>query len=135
MIPSGGHMKKSLLTLALVSVTGAATAQTGLTIYGIVDAAIAYDKGVSAEDKSWRLQSGQQSGSRLGFRGTEDLGGGLSAVFTLENGFNVDDGTLGQSTASVTRLFGRQAWVGLNGGFGSVRLGRQQTPLYNALLL
>jgi predicted porin len=129
-------MKTKLLTLALLlSVSGSATAQTGLTIYGIVDAAIAYDKGVSAADKSWRLQSGQQSGSRLGFRGTEDLGGGLAAVFTLENGFNVDDGTLGQSTSTVTRLFGRQAWVGLNGGFGSVRMGRQLTPLYNALLI
>jgi predicted porin len=53
----------------------------------------------------------------------------------LENGFNVDDGTLGQSTSTVTRLFGRQAWVGLNGGFGSVKLGRQVTPLYNALFI
>lgn len=123
-------MKKSFLGLmALCSYAGIASAQTTLTLYGVVDAGIAYDKDVSANDKTWRLQSGQQSGSRLGFKGSEDLGGGLSAVFTLENGFNVDDGTMGQGG----RLFGRQAWVGLNGGFGSVKLGRQQTPLYYAL--
>ena len=77
----------------------------------------------------WRLDSGQQSGSRLGFRGTEELGGGLKGIFTLESGFNVDTGTSGQGN----RLFGRQAFVGLSGGFGSVKLGRQQTPLYYAM--
>lgn len=124
-------MKKSLLALAASgAVASTAMAQTNVTIYGIVDAGIAYDKEVTAADKVWRLQSGQQSSSRLGFKGTEDLGGGMSAVFTLENGFNIDDGTMGQGG----RLFGRQAWVGLNGGFGSVKLGRQQTPLYHALL-
>lgn len=109
---------------------GTAAAQTSLSIYGIVDAAITYDKNVTAADNLWRLQSGQHSGSRLGFKGTEDLGGGFSGIFMLENGFNVDDGTLGQGG----RIFGRQAWVGLNGGFGSVKLGRQQTPIYYALL-
>ncbi len=124
-------MKKSLIALiALGSFAGSASAQTNVTVYGIVDAGIVYDKDVTAADNNWRLQSGLQSGSRLGFRGTEDLGSGLSAIFTLENGFNVDDGTLAQGG----RLFGRQAWVGLKGGFGSVKLGRQQTPLYYALL-
>lgn len=124
-------MKKSLFALMVLgSFAGAANAQTNVSIYGIVDAGIVYDKNISAGDKTWRLQSGLQSGSRLGFKGTEDLGGGLSAIFTLENGFNVDDGTLGQGG----RIFGRQAWVGLSGGFGAVKLGRQQTPLYHALL-
>jgi len=125
-------MKKSLLALAVLGAfAGVASAQTNVTIYGVVDAGVRYEKGISGttDDATWKLQSGQQSGSRLGFKGTEDLGGGLSAIFTLENGFNVDDGTLGQGN----RLFGRQAWVGLNGGFGSVKLGRQQTPLYYAL--
>lgn len=123
-------MKKSFLGLiALCSVTGAAYAQTNVSIYGVVDAGIAWEKDFSAAEDTWRLQSGQQSGSRIGFKGTEDLGSGLSAIFTLENGFNADDGTLGQGS----RLFGRQAWVGLTGGFGSVRMGRQQTPLYYAL--
>lgn len=127
-------MKKSFLSLlvagALGAMAGTVSAQTNLTIYGIVDAAIVYDKNFTAADKTWRLDSGQHSGSRIGFRGTESLGGGLSASFTLENGFNVDTGTLGQGG----RFFGRQAWVGLNGGFGAVKLGRQQTPIYHALL-
>lgn len=128
-------MKKSFLLLAVLGgFTGAALAQTNVTVYGVVDAGIAYDNDVVADDSRWRLQSGQQSGSRLGFRGSEDLGGGLKAVFTLENGFNTDTGTLAQSTPTTSRLFGRQAWVGLEGGFGSVKLGRQQTPLYYAVL-
>jgi len=127
-------MKKSLLSVvvagALGALAGTASAQSNITIYGIVDAAISYDRNVTAADNVWRLDSGLHSGSRFGIRGTESLGGGLNASFTLENGFNVDTGTLGQGN----RMFGRQAWVGLNGGFGSVKLGRQQTPLYYALL-
>ena len=126
-------MKRSLLSLvagALGAFAGTASAQTNVTIYGIVDAGIAYDKNVTVADDVWRLESGLHSGSRIGIRGTEDLGGGLNASFTLENGFNTDTGTLGQGG----RFFGRQAWVGLNGGFGAVKLGRQQTPLYYALL-
>ena len=126
-------MKKSILALmtlgTLGSYAGVAAAQTNVTIYGVVDAAITYEKDVTVNDDVWRLDSGQQSGSRIGFRGTEELGGGLKGLFTLENGFNVDTGTMGQGN----RLFGRQAWVGLGGGFGTVKLGRQQTPLYYAL--
>lgn len=121
-------MKKSLLALAVLSAfAGVASAQTNVTIYGVVDVGIAReDNGVNT---STRLDSGNQSGSRLGFKGTEDLGGGLSAVFTIESGF---DATTGAS-AQGGRLFGRQAWVGLNGGFGSVKLGRQYTPIFIAL--
>jgi len=75
------------------------------------------------------------NGSRFGLRGTEDLGGGLRANFTLENGFNIDTGTTAQSGSSTAtapatgqRLFGRQAWVGVGGGFGEIRLGRQYSP-------
>lgn len=123
-------MKKTILALAVLGAfTGAASAQSSITIYGIVDAGINYDNGGSTNGKLWRLQSGQQSGSRLGFKGTEDLGGGLNAIFTLENGFNTDNGTLGQGN----RLFGRQAWVGLSSNsLGSIKLGRQQTALYFA---
>lgn len=121
-------MKKSLLALAVLGAfAGAASAQTNVTIYGVVDAGVQYANG--GQNTNWTLGSGLQSGSRLGFKGTEDLGGGLSAIFTLENGFTVDDGQLGQNS----RLFGRQAWVGLKGSFGEVKLGRQQTPLYYAV--
>ena len=118
-------MKKSLLALAVFGAfAGAASAQTNVTIYGIVDMGFArVDNGTATANK---LDSGIQSGSRIGFKGTEDLGGGLSAIFQLENGFAADDGTLGQGG----RLFGRQAWVGLNGAFGTVKAGRQFTPVY-----
>ncbi|HJV72793.1 MAG TPA: porin [Noviherbaspirillum sp.] len=121
-------MKKSLLALAVLGAfAGAASAQTNVTIYGVVDAGVyRTDNGV---DSVTGLGSGLQSGSRIGFKGTEDLGGGLSAIFTLENGFNADTGTLAQSDAANTRLFGRQAWVGLQGGFGAVKLGRQYAPI------
>jgi len=122
-------MKKSLLALAvLASFAGVASAQTNVTVYGVVDMGLQRTD-TNTTDPKWALDSGLQSGSRLGFKGTEDLGGGLSASFQLENGFNADDGTLAQGG----RLFGRQAWVGLNGGFGSVKLGRQNTPIYVAV--
>lgn len=121
-------MKKSLLALAVFSAfSGAASAQTNVTVYGLVDIGIVReDNGVNS---STRIDSGNFYGSRVGFKGTEDLGGGYSASFQLENGFAADTGALGQNG----RLFGRQAWVGLNGGFGSVKLGRQYTPMWNAL--
>lgn len=118
-------MKKSLLALAVLgSFAGAASAQTNVTVYGIVDAGIVFERGAAAGSVT-KLTSGVASGSRIGFRGTEDLGGGLSANFVIENGFNEDTGTLAGGL-----LFGRQAFVGLKGGFGAVNLGRQYTPHY-----
>jgi len=125
-------MKKSLLALAVLGTfSGLASAQTSLTLYGIVDAGVQYEKGTvrAGDERLWRLESGRQSSSRIGFKGSEDLGGGVTGVFTLENGFNIDDGRF----TTTDTLFNRQAWVGLNGGFGSVKLGRQQTPLYYAV--
>jgi predicted porin len=121
-------MKKSLIALAVLgTVSGAAIAQTNVTIYGIADAGISRSNNGVAKTTS--LDSGIQSGSRIGFRGTEDLGGGLNAIFLLENGFNIDNGAQGQGG----RLFGRQAFVGLQGGFGALKLGRQYNPIRSAL--
>ncbi|HJV53696.1 MAG TPA: porin [Noviherbaspirillum sp.] len=119
-------MKKSLVSLAvLAACAGTASAQTNITIYGVADAGISYkDNGAANNSKTWALDSGILSGSRLGFKGSEDLGSGLSAIFTLENGFTIDDGQQGQGA-----LFGRQAFVGLQGGFGAVKLGRQYNPI------
>lgn len=123
-------MKKSLLALAVLGAfAGATYAQSSITVYGVVDAGVTYTKNGDTRGNKIGLDSGNQSGSRLGFKGREDLGGGLAAIFTLENGFTVDDGVTGQGN----RLFGRQAWVGLTGNFGTVKLGRQQTALYSAL--
>lgn len=122
-------MKKPLFLLATLSmVAGGTSAQTNVTIYGIADVGIARAD-TSATDANWRMDSGNQSGSRLGFRGTEALGNGLSAIFTLENGYNIDTGSLGQGG----RLFGRQAFVGLSSqSLGTLKLGRQYTPMHLA---
>lgn len=117
-------MKKNLLALAVLgALATAAYAQTNVTVYGLVDVALTHARSDTSSTRVG-MDSGIEYGSRLGFKGTEDLGGGVSASFQLENGFNVDDGTLGQGG----RIFGRQAWLGLNGGFGSVKLGRQWMP-------
>lgn len=123
-------MKKSLLALAALGMfAGAAHAQSTVTLYGIVDIGVLYTSNVNttAGSKSaWQMASGNESGSRWGLTGAEDLGGGLKAIFKLENGFNPNSGTLGQGG----REFGRQAYVGLSSAsFGAVTLGRQ----YNAV--
>ena len=110
-------MKKSLIALAVLAASGAAMAQSSVTIYGIADIVIHKDKGVSA-----KMTSGGVSGSRLGFKGTEDLGGGLKANFLLEQGFSIDDGS-----ATAGQAFSRQSYVGLSGGFGDVKLGKMWT--------
>lgn len=120
-------MKKTLIALAVLGAfTTSANAQTNVTVYGIVDLGIRHEDNGAPAGSVTRMDSGILNGSRLGFKGSEDLGGGLSANFQLENGFNADDGTLGNGG----RLFGRQSWVGLSGGFGSVKLGRQVTPVW-----
>jgi predicted porin len=127
-------MKKSVLVLAVLGAfTNAASAEsTSVTVYGVVDAGVVAERGGSTGSVT-KLSSGVASGSRLGFKGTEDLGGGLSASFVLENGFQADTGALGQSATAAT-LFGRQAFVGLgSSNFGTVTLGRQYTPHYLAV--
>ncbi|MDF3035461.1 MAG: porin [Paucimonas sp.] len=124
-------MKKSLLGVTLLTAfAGTAFAQNAVTIYGAVDAGVSHNRGSNAAGTVNGIDGGLHSPSRIGFKGVEDLGNGLSAIFTLENGFKTDDGTI-ESTPSG-RLFGRQAFVGLQGGFGALKLGRQYTPLYNA---
>lgn len=121
-------MKKSFLALAVLGAfAGVANAQTNVTIYGIVDAGLARETG-AATGSAVKLATGVQSGNRLGFKGSEDLGGGLKANFQLENGFNLDDGAGRQGA-----LFGRQAWVGLSGNFGAVSMGRQYSLVFLAL--
>lgn len=102
-----------------------ACAQSSVTIYGILDAGIMYTNNVSKSGHSgalWQGTSGNINGTRFGFRGSEDLGGGLKAIFVLENGFNIQNGKQAQDG----RLFGRQAYVGLSSNeYGVVSLGRQ----------
>ncbi|TCS98362.1 putative porin [Tepidimonas ignava] len=106
-------MKKSLVALAVLAASGAAMAQSSVQVYGLVDLVLHKDK-----NKAAALTSGGVNGSRWGLKGSEDLGGGLKANFLLEQGFNADDGTVSGAG------FGRQAYFGLSGGFGEVKLGK-----------
>ncbi|HAT30242.1 MAG TPA: porin [Janthinobacterium sp.] len=123
-------MKKSIISLAvLAAASNVAFAQSNVTIYGTVDAGIVSERGAAAGSTT-KVTSGVASASRLGFRGNEDLGNGLAAVFGLEAGFGVDTGA---STEGGT-LFGRQAYVGLKSATaGTVTLGNQYTAYYKAL--
>ncbi|MFZ6723884.1 porin [Undibacterium sp. MH2W] len=117
-------MKKSLIALSvLAAISGAAQAQSSVTIYGVVD--MAFQAESNGAGKKYAIDSGEQAGSRLGFKGTEDLGGGLKAIFDLEAGILADSGA---SQGGLT--FGRQSWVGLTGDFGTVKAGRQYTPQF-----
>jgi predicted porin len=112
-LPQGEYMKKSLIALASLAVVTAASAQSSVTLYGIADVVIHKDSGVST-----KMTSGGVSTSRWGIKGSEDLGGGLNANFNFEQGIDLTDGSLKGSG------FDRQAWVGLSGGFGELKLGK-----------
>lgn len=150
-------MKKSLVALAALAVVGAASAQSSVTMYGAVEPTVDFayknttdvntrtfnaagvlltNGNVNTETKSgFRVQDGNDQGtgtSRIGWLGTEDLGGGLKAKFQLEMGLRVDDGCVTNGSGNVCssgasggNLFGRNAWLGIEGGLGEVRLGRQ----------
>ncbi|WP_175943141.1 porin [Caballeronia sp. BCC1704] len=136
------NLKTSLAlgTVAVASITfasGAARAQSSVTLYGIADVGVEYLNNTSAGGSQVREVSGNLSGSRWGLKGVEDLGGGIKAIFDVENGFNINDGTTAQSTrglganaATTTRLFGRQAWVGLLYNGQQLTLGRQNALIY-----
>jgi predicted porin len=124
-------MKKSLITIAVLgAMSSAAFAQSNVTIYGILDAGIVSERG-GKDGNVTKVSSGTASASRIGFKGTEDLGGGLSAIFKLETGLKVDDGQLDNTT---NRLFNRESYVGLSSKTaGTLTLGRQYTPYYEVL--
>ncbi|TWO68260.1 porin [Caenimonas sedimenti] len=133
-------MKKSLIALAVMAAAGAASAQSSVTLFGIVDATLQFGRG-NVSDRNQLGNSGYNS-SRLGFRGTEDLGGGMSASFWLEAGVNNDNGS-GQATNTNNQAsgnpiagiaggqgltFNRRSTVSLAGNWGELRLGRDYTP-------
>jgi predicted porin len=123
-------MKKSILALAvLAGCAGAAQAQIfNGSIYGIADMGFVRDSGASAAGATSTLTSGGQSASRLGFKGREDLGNGMAAIFTIEQGILMDTGASDQGGLP----FGRQVFVGLATKLGTVRMGRMYNPLYEA---
>jgi predicted porin len=138
-------MKKSLVALAALAATGLASAQSSVTLFGIVDATWAHGSGSGAGSASrTQLTNSGYNSSRLGFRGTEDLGGGMAASFWLEAGVNNDDGrgaatnTNNQATGGAAAgiggsqglTFNRRSTVSLSGGWGEVRLGRDYSPQF-----
>ena len=126
-------MKKSVLSLAVLAALatgGSAHAQTNVQMYGLIDAGVEYLNNANAAKNSvTKVISGGKNTSRWGFRGTEDLGGGLKAVFGLEGGILMDTG------AADGALFKRQAFVGLDGSFGRVVIGRSFTTTYDFVIL
>ena len=148
-------MKKSLIALAvLAAASGAAMAQSSVTLFGVVDATVRYIDSDTTGTASgattlcnggsqWQLTNSGYNSSRIGFRGTEDLGGGLNASFWLEAGVNNDNGTGGAQqhqqrshwhgsapTGSQGLTFNRRSTVSLAGGWGEVRLGRDYVPYF-----
>jgi predicted porin len=119
-------MQKKLIALAVAGLMSApAFAQSNVTVYGVADAYMAF--GSAGKNDLRGIQSGGLSGSRLGFKGSEDLGNGLKAVFVLEQGFSIDTG----NDSDATKQFQRQSYVGLSSSYGTVSLGRQYAPGYD----
>jgi len=120
--------KLGILFGSLVMTSLSANAQNSVTLYGIIDVGVNMITNAGGHHQ-YAMTSGVNNGSRWGLLGTEDLGGGLKALFRLENGFDATSGTLGQGG----RMFGRQAWVGLGSNYGTVTLGRQYDSLVDAV--
>ena len=118
-------MKKSLIALAALAAVGAASAQSSVTLYGVIDTGYSWTRATVGGDKTTTtgLTSGNLSGSRWGLKGQEDLGNGLAAVFNVEAGFNSVNG-------DFTDGFNRRSVVGLKGAFGQVLVGRDDTPIH-----
>ncbi|AOK31705.1 porin [Burkholderia singularis] len=126
-------MKKTLIVAAVAaSFATVAHAQSSVTLYGVLDAGVTYQSNVATPSGSgkslWSVGSGIDQ-SRFGLRGSEDLGGGLKAIFTLESGFNIGNGKFQNNGG----MFNRQAFVGLSSNYGTVTLGRQFDSTYDYL--
>jgi predicted porin len=137
------HNQKMLKTLlagsAVLTIASVAQAQSSVTVYGLLETGVRYSTNQNAAgDSQLQMGDGVLNPSRLGFSGTEDLGGGMKASFTLESGLQVKNGRsvnaafgiLNNDDASKERLFGRLAYVGLSGDFGTINLGRQYTTAF-----
>jgi predicted porin len=120
------QLKRSVVAGALALSVPIAHAQSSVTLYGLIDSGLTYANHTATDTGHgalFRYADGVGQGNRWGIRGSEDLGGGLKVVFTLEGGFSTGNGTISQGGA----LFGRQAWVGVANAMGSLRFGRQYT--------
>lgn len=133
---------KGIYGAVLILAAGSASAQSSVTLYGVVDAFVQYSmSGPGTKNgpgtaylpgtHTFAERSGGQTGSMFGIKGTEELGNGLKAIFDVENGFNVNNGTF---FADSTTLFYRQSWVGLkHDDWGQLTFGRQYQPSFIAV--
>lgn len=115
--------KKSLVAVAVLGAAAFSAQAADVQLYGLVDYGFQYaetDNGVDKSTHAFEMKSGMNSGSRFGLKGVEDLGNGYKVGFVLENGFNADDGTLGNKD----RLFDREALLFVDGAWGQVGFGR-----------
>lgn len=117
-------MKKFLLAALLAGPVCTVHAQSSVTLYGLIDEGLTFNSNQGGH-RNYTAASSVMQGSRWGVFGTEDLGGGLKAVFRLESGFDINNGTMSQGS----RLFGRQAYVGLTSNYGTLTMGRQYDPV------
>lgn len=136
------------VAMAVISLSGAPVfAQSTLTMYGLLDQAVEWSDGTKNASNNqrgsagWQLVNGISNGSRFGVRGSEDLGGGLKAIFAIETRFNVDTGDTGggpgsppnpsdkKSVSDNLKFWNAQSWVGLDSGWGRLTAGRQYVPL------
>ncbi|PXW27513.1 porin [Paraburkholderia caballeronis] len=119
-------MRKLTIAAAMMAAATACHAQSSVTLYGLIDEAVRFQTGGNGNALS--MSEGAINGNRWGLRGSEDLGGGLSAIFNLESGYNIATGKSDQQQ----QLFGRFAWVGLQSDrFGTLKLGRQYGAVYS----
>jgi len=144
-------MRKTLTIIAGALIAAPVHAQSTLTMYGLLDQALEWSNPVKNNaanqlgSAGWRIVNGISNGSRFGVRGSEDLGGGLKAIFAIETRFDVDTGDTGggrgtplnpsdkKSVSENLKFWNAQAWVGIDSGMGRLTAGRQYVPLYNAL--
>lgn len=123
-------MNKLLIALASLAAFGTASAQSTVTVFGVADVGVAHVSGTGGSVTG--VSTGGANISRLGFRGTEDMGGGLKASFWLEAGMDVDSGT-GKTANALS--FNRRSTVSLSGGFGELRLGRDDAATFLSTLI
>ncbi len=123
----------SIAAATALGLAGAAQAQSSVSAYGLIDMSVGQYQNTGSSTKLWRAQSGNMTTSFLGFKGTEDLGGGLKGVFAIEHFLRADTGDAGRFNGDA--FWARSAYVGLSGGFGTTKLGRNTTPLFVSTLI
>jgi len=114
----------------MAGAAGPALAQSSVTIYGLMDLGLVREFG-AAIGPATKVSSGMSNGSRLGIKGVEPLGGGWDALFLLESGIQLDDGSIGQGGV----VFGRQAYAGLRSPLGTLTVGGQYTPHFDTMVM